>query len=274
MVRFSSSLKAVISTVAVYAAFSPAALAQDASNNEAIYSELLQAIADQKLTIAQKQVFIAGQEAELASLEKQLEGLDDLKAAVPPMIDKMTAAIENEIAADYPFDLDGRMFRLGQLQTMVANPDAKLVEKFRKALTVYKIEVNYGQSLESYQGNHPVTPTIRQGDDRYKKDEEDEFLGEFELDKNNQQIEIFDGNYLRYGRTAFVYLNNDGSDPLRYDLNYEPSAEELAECQGNKTRCRWRKISKGKAVEIRRAIRVSRGEIAPTVVAAPVSRMP
>ncbi|NNC37775.1 MAG: DUF3450 family protein [Hyphomonadaceae bacterium] len=274
MVKFSSGLKAVISTVAICTVIAPVSMAQDATNNEAMYSELLQAIADQKISIAQKQVFIARQEAELASLEEQLAGLEDVKAAVPPMVEKMTAAIGDEISADFPFQLEERMARLGQLQDMVGNPEAKLVEKLRKALSVYKIEVNYGQSLESYQGNHPITPTIRQGNDRYKKDVNDEFEGDLELDKNGLPIEVFDGNYLRYGRTAFVYLNEDGSDPLRYDLDYEPTAEELEKCQGNRERCKWRKIPNSKAVEIRRAIRVSRGEIAPTVVAAPVSPTP
>lgn len=272
--KFSSGLKAVISSVAICAVIAPVSMAQDASTNESVFSELLQAIADQKLSIAQKQVFIAKQETELESLQQQLKDLEGVKAAVPPMVEKMTAAIGDEISADFPFQLEERLARLGQLQTMIDNPEAKLVEKMRKALSVYKIEVNYGQSLESYQGNHPITPTVRQGDDRYKKDLKDEFEGEFELDKNGQRIEIYDGNYLRYGRTAFVYLNEDGSDPLRYDLAYEPTAEELEGCQGNKVRCRWRKIPNSKAVEIRRAIRVSRGEIAPTVVAAPVSRMP
>jgi len=275
VVKFSSSFKAVISTVAICAVITPASMAQDASNNEALYSELLQAISDQQLSIAQKQVFIAKQESEIESLQEQLTNLDGVKEAVPPMIEKMTAAIENEITADFPFDIERRLARLAQLQTMVANPEARLVEKFRTALNVYKIEVNYGASLESYQGNHPVTPTIRQGDDRYLPDLENEFPdSDFMLDKNGFPVEAFDGNYLRYGRTAFVYLNNDGTDPMRYELGYEPTAEELEKCQGNKERCRWRKIPNGKAVEIRRAIRVSRGEIAPTVVAAPISPMP
>ena len=59
---------------------------------------------------------------------------------------------------------------------------------------------------------------------------------------------------MRYGRTAFVYLNHDGSLPLRYDLD----ARE------------WVAIPKNKAVEIRRAIRVSAGEVAPRVVMVPV----
>lgn len=272
--RISSGLKSIISSVAVLAIIAPAAIAQDASSNEAQYKQLLQAIADTKLSIAQKQVFVARQNDEIESLNAQLGSLEELKATIPPMVEKMTAAIGDEITADFPFDLENRMARLGSLQTMVDNKDAKLVEKYRKALNVYKIEVNYGQSLESYEGNHPITPTIRQGDDRYKKDLKDEHEGDFELDKNGLRIEEFDGNYMRYGRTAFVYLDKDGTGPLRYDINYEPTAEELEKCQGDKVKCRWRKVPSGKTVEIRRAIRVSRGEIAPTVVAAPISPMP
>lgn len=269
--KFSSSMKAVLACGAASIFFSPAAFAQAPTENEIAYKEVLQAIADTETSIAHTQVFIAKQNAEIKSLEDQMTNLDAVKESVPSMIEKMTAAIEDEINSDFPFQLDQRLSRLEQLQKMVANPEAKLSEKYRKALDVYKIEVNYGQSLESYQGNHPVNPTIRQGDDVYEKDEDGEILLD---EKTFQPIEKFDGNYLRYGRTAFVYLNKDGSGPLRYDLNYEPTAEDLEKCQNNVEKCKWRKIPNGKSVEIRRAIRVSRGEVAPTVIAAPVSPMP
>lgn len=269
--KFSSSMKAVVTCSAACVFFSLGVSAQEASENEIAYAEVLQAIADQKVSIAQTQLFVSKQDAQIKALEAQIENVDELTASIEPMIEKMTAAIEDSINADYPFDIDRRLARLVRLQTMVDNPEAKLVEKYRTALDTYKIEVNYGQSLESYQGNHPITPTVRQGDDRYEKDEEDKI----KLDeKTGQPIELFDGNYLRYGRTAFVYLNKNNTDPLRYDLTYEPTAEELEKCQGIVDRCKWRKIPKGKTVEIRRAIRVSRGEVAPTVVAAPISPMP
>jgi hypothetical protein len=274
VVNVSSSVKAVLVSGVAIALSAPASIAQSPTDNEATYSLLLQQIADQKISIAQQQVYVAGQEEEISSLQSQIAGLEEIKAALPSMVEKMTAAIVDEVNADYPFDAAARAARVGRLEDMMKDPTARLVDKYRRALDVYKIEVNYGQSLEAYQGNHPITPTIRQGDDRYKKDTKDEFEGEFELDKNGQLIEIFDGNYLRYGRTAYVYLNSDGTDPLRFDLNYEPTADELEKCQGDVVKCKWRKIPKGKTVEIRRAIRVSRGEVAPTVIAAPVSPMP
>lgn len=271
MVKFSSSCKAVLLCGVLSSVGASTVFAQTSDENAAEYSALLQQIADRKLSIAQKQVFVAGQEDEISSLETQLEELDGIKEAVPAIVEKMTAAIEGEIAADYPFATDERLARLARLQDMVANPEARLVEKYRTALDVLKIEVNYGQSLETYPGNHPINPTIRNGDDRYEKNDD----GSIKLDeKTFQPIEIFDGNYMRYGRTAFVYLSKNGSGPLRYDLGYEPTAEELADCQGSVEKCRWRKVPGGKSVEIRRAIRVSRGEVAPTVVAAPVSPMP
>jgi len=270
-VNFSSSLKAVLVCGSAGVLLTPTAMAQAPTENEIAYKEVLQAISDTETSISHKQVFIAKQQEEIKSLQGQINGLDDVKATIPAMVEKMTAAIENEINADFPFQMDQRRNRLASLQKMVANPEAKLAEKYRKALDVYKIEVNYGQSLESYQGNHPVTPTIRQGDERYEKDENGEVLLD---EKTFLPVEIFDGNYLRYGRTAFVYLNKDGSGPMRYDLNYEPTAEDLEKCQNNVERCKWRSIPNGKAVEIRRAIRVSRGEVAPTVVAAPISPMP
>ena len=146
------------------------------------------------------------------------------------------------------------MARLNKLKALVGNDKASVVEKYRNALNIYKIEVNYGQSLEAYKGNHPVTPTTRLGDDRYLKDEN----GDFAInEKTNQRIELFDGDYLRYGRTALVYLNVDGTDPHRYDL-------ENGE---------WVLLS-GAATSVRRAIRIAYGEVAPGVVMAPVTPSP
>ena len=132
----------------------------------------------------------------------------------------------------------------------MADDKASAGEKYRNALNVYKIEVNYGQSLEAYKGNHPTSPTIRQGDDRFEKEDD----GSIKInEKTAQPVEAFDGDYLRYGRTALVYLSADGSDPLRYDL----AAGE------------WVSV-KGAGADIRRAIRISYGEVAPGVVMAPV----
>ncbi|MBL4871715.1 MAG: DUF3450 domain-containing protein [Robiginitomaculum sp.] len=254
MVKISSRVRVLLIAGAVCAYIAPSVTAQTQSANEKAYHILLQQIADKKITIAHKQVFIAGAQDQAESLKAQIDGLGDVKASVQPMLDKMVAGIEREIAADFPFKKDARLARLNRLKTMVANDKISVGEKYRNALNIYKIEVNYGQSLEAYKGNHPISPTIRLGEDRYLKDEK----GEFEINKKtNQKIEIFDGDYLRYGRTALVYLNVDGSDPYRYDL-------ENGE---------WVSLS-GAGTSVRRAIRIAYGEVAPGVVMAPVTPSP
>ncbi len=230
--------------------------AQAENANEAAYHILLQQVADQKISLAQQQVFLAGQELRIAALTAQLDGLDDTKASIGPMIEKMTAAIEIQIKADYPFKMDTRLARLQSLRELVEDENATVGAKYRKALDVYKIEVNYGQGLEGYSGNHPTAPTLREGDDRFEQDED----GVVIVNENTGiPVEIFDGDYLRYGRTALVYINTDGSGALRYDLGQGEWVDDLPG---------------GKIVEIRRAIRVSRGEVAPGVVIAPVQSMP
>ncbi len=252
MVKISSGMLLVAGAVCMYGA--PCASAQSAAANEQAYHILLQQITDKKISIAHQEVFVDHVKAEIDALNAQLDGLGETKDAVLPMIEKMVAGIGREIAADFPFKKDERLARFQRLKNLVEDEKVSVGEKYRNALNVYKIEVNYGQSLEAYKGNHPVSPTIRQGDDRYEKEED----GSLKInEKTGLPIELFDGDYLRYGRTALVYLGLDGADPLRYDLE-----------QGE-----WVSV-KGADANVRRAIRISYGEVAPGVVMAPVTHSP
>ena len=256
MVKIPSRIRIFLASGVACLCVAPVALAQTPSANEAAYHTLLQQIADQKISIAQKQVFIARQGDQMKALKAQLDGMDDLKASVKPMLAKMVAGIEREFKADYPFEQDAREFRIESLKTLAADENASVGSIYRKALSVYQIEVNYGQGLDAFKGNNPIPErrVARNTDDELYEKEDD---GKFKLDKNLQRVEIYDGNYLRYGRTAFVYMNNDGGDAQRYDLE---------------TRA-WVAL-KGNTAAIRRAIRVSKGEVAPGVVVAPVLPMP
>lgn len=254
--KIPSRIRIVLACGVACLCVAPMALAQTPSANEAAYHTLLQQIADQKVLIGQKQVFVARQADQVKFLEMQLAGLEETKASIKPMLAKMVAGIEREFKADYPFEQDARAFRIDSLKDLASNENASVGSIYRKALSVYQIEVNYGQGLDAFKGNNPILERriSRNTDDELYEKEDD---GEFKLDKNNQRVEIFDGNYLRYGRTAFVYMNNDGSDAQRYDL------EKRA----------WVAL-KGDLAGVRRAIRISKGEVAPGVVVAPVLPMP
>lgn len=250
MVIISAKVKALAATGLAVVILVPSAFAQS-SRNEVAYSELLQAIAAQKVSLAQQQLFVSQQDVEIASLNSQIDGLDDLKADIDPMLGKMTTGIAGQINSDYPFEMDRRIPRLQSLENTINDPAAAVGDKYRKALNVYKLEVNYGQSMEAKKGNHPINPTIRVGDDRWVKDDD----GEIAINKKTGlREEIFDGSYLRYGRLAYVYLQADSSQAMRYDLD----AKE------------WVTLPKRNIADIRRAVKIASGEAAPNVVKVPL----
>jgi len=255
VVNIPTSVKALAVAGFVSVALAPIAFAQTAAQNEATYSSLLQAIAAEKVSLAQQQMFVAKQGGEIEQLNVQIAGVGDLKASIEPMIGKMTTGIAGQINSDYPFEMDRRIPRLESLEATVADPAVSIGEKYRKALNIYKLEVNYGQSLEAKKGNHPVNPSIRVGDDRWVKEDD----GTIKFDKKTgEREEIFDGSYLRYGRLAYVYLDADSSGAMRYDL--EQSA--------------WVDLPKRNIVDIRRAVRIASGEAAPNVVKVPIFNAP
>lgn len=236
------------------------AMAQ-ASGAEAEYAKVLQSIENAQLNIAQREAFIGTQESKIASLRKQIADSAAIIATVEPMLSKMVVAIEGEMEKDIPFLPGPRFERLSKLKADIADPERSPGEKMRSALLIYDIEVGYGQSLEAYGGQNPLTPGTR-----YAACEADLASRGCALEENlTDQLAagatlrdlrdfIYDGSYLRYGRLALAYQEFDGSITLRYD----PSTKE------------WVKLDSGKALEVERGMRTARGEAAPNVVNAPV----
>lgn len=244
-----SSVRAFLVCGVTSTVLAPSAFAQ-LSANEAVYHDVLVAISAQKISLAQQQLFVSQQDAQINSLNSQIDGVDDWKASIEPMLGKMAVGIAGKIRSDYPFEMDRRLPRLLSLENSIKNANTPVGDKYRKALNIYKLEVNYGQSMEAKKGNHPTNPTIRVGDDRWEKDED----GKMKLDKNGNKIPILDGSYLRYGRLAYVYLQADSSQALRYDLSKKE----------------WVALPRNRIADIRRAVKIASGEAATNVVRVPL----
>ena len=116
------------------------------------------------------------------------------------------------------------MARVDRMQAVLADPDVSPAEQYRQVLNAFKIEVSYGQGIDSYEGVHP----------------------------NNPGNVV---NFLRFGRTSLVYMTKDETEIARYNTGTES----------------WDVLSGADALQMRQAIRVSKGEAAPDIVYAPVS---
>jgi len=251
-----------ISAVFLAGASTPA-MAQAADAKAEQYSQLLEQISNLKMSLAQKEAFLAHQEAEIASLKTQIAGTSDLKAGVQPMMDKMIAAIETEMSADVPFKQGERFERFNKAAGIVSDAAALPAEKMRQALSLYSVEVGYGQTMEAYGGAHPISENAGKRMAACRDDAKSAVCG---LDKKQLEevdrgapldeltTRIVDGDYLRYGRVALVFMTYDAADSYRYD----PVSKA------------WEKLSIAKTLEVRRAIRIAKGQAAPGVVTAPV----
>jgi len=162
------------------------------------YRAVLQQIDNIQLFVDKQDIYLKSQAKEISSLNNQLGNVENIKRGMVPMMLRMTAAIEDSINEDMPFLLLERQARLERLKNVLADPDISPAEQYRQVLNAYKIEVAYGQQLDSYEGPHPS--------------------------KAGMKVD-----YLRYGRLSLVYMTKDEKDIGYYDLG----AGEWKQVPGN-----------------------------------------
>lgn len=151
------------------------------------YRAVLQQIDNIQLFVDKQDIYLKSQAKEITSLTNQLGNVENIKRGMVPMMLRMTAAIEDSVAGDMPFLLNERRDRLERLKEVLSNPAVSPAEQYRQVLNTYKIEVSYGQGLDSYEGAHPT--------------------------KDGMKVD-----YLRYGRLALVYMTKDENDIGYYDM--------------------------------------------------------
>jgi hypothetical protein len=273
VVNFHIARKVIFAGAAALAmtvSLSGGAAAQDADAGDT-YAALLQQIEDVKLATAQKEVFVNSQKQKIENLNAQIAAIPATSAAVEPLLEKMAASIESEILSDYPFKIEERLIRLDKFRETLADKTATPGAKMRQALNIYGIEVDYGNQVSAYVGNNPSTPGTRyaacEADESSKAcgltDDVKKKMG-YDAEGNptgngatlsDMKESLKDGAYLHYGRLALVYLEFDSSEAWRYDKESKS----------------WVQLSGGDIIDVRRAVRIARGQSAPGVLAAPVN---
>jgi hypothetical protein len=162
-------------------------LDDEADNAVREYRAVLQQKDNIALFVAQQDIFLQSQKSEISSLRRQLGTVEQIKQGMSPMMLKMAAEIEDAIKADLPFNLSERLARVDRMKNVLADPDVSPAEQYRQVLNAFKIEVSYGQGIDSYEAMHPTKP--------------------------GNVV-----NFLRFGRVALVYMTKDESEVGRYNL--------------------------------------------------------
>ncbi len=255
----SSALRACALSAALFTAaplISVQAASAQSSSLTAEYVQTLERIENAKIRIAQTELFVSQQGERISELRALIASAPATNAEIEAMLPKAVTQVERMINSDAPFLIEERRNRLLKLKEVIASSEYAPVDKYARLLSLLKIEMEYGQSIDYYEGERPLNDgeqPIMVPETKQVKDDDgvettvqvvDEITGEPSMIPEQ-------GYYIYYGRLALDYLNVEATSARRWNGD-------------TKT---WDELSAGDLVNVRRAVRMARGETAQAVIA-------
>lgn len=120
-----------------------------------LLSEYRKAVADAESYARyakQLEAQIASQGEEIASIEQQMAQIEQTARDVGPLMDKMLDTLAQFVELDVPFLVEERARRVKTLQEMMSRADVTFSEKYRRIVEAYQVELEYGRTIEAYEG--------------------------------------------------------------------------------------------------------------------------
>jgi len=163
------------------------AAASSQNRVDALYDQHREALQEYRITeqeIEQLQVYnrqlreiVANQNAEVASLNEQIQQIEYTQRGIMPLMERMLLGLGQFVKLDLPFLPQERSERIANLQALLLSADTTVSEKFRRVMEAYQIELEYGRTIETYRDKLPSGELV---------------------------------DFLRVGRVAFYYVTLDG----------------------------------------------------------------
>lgn len=126
---------------------------------------------------------VKSQDEQLSTMNQQLAEIETTSREVLPMMNRMLATLEQFVALDLPFLKEERANRIALLKEIMTRADVSTSEKYRRLVEAYQIEMEYGRTIEAYEG----------------------------------KIEDKTVDFLRSGRVALMYQTRDGKETGYWD---------------------------------------------------------
>jgi len=172
------------------AAASQGRIDQLADQTQDMLSKYRQAISDAeslKKYNEQLLVQVKSQAERMGNMKRQLGEIENTQRSVLPLMQRMIDTLEQFVALDVPFLIEERTKRVATLKQMMTRADVSTSEKYRRILEAYQIEMEYGRTLEAYEGK----------------------LGDGDKARTVQ--------FVRMGRVALLYQTPDGKETGYWD---------------------------------------------------------
>ena len=146
------------------------------------YRQTMSQTTDLQAYNQQLERLVTSQNVELADYERRFQEIEITKRQILPLIIRMLEVLEDFVGIDMPFLPQERSMRIAGLNELMDRPDVPTSEKYRRVTEGYQIELEYGHTIEGYEGEievNGVTRTVA---------------------------------FLRYGRLGLYYMTLDGQE--------------------------------------------------------------
>lgn len=144
----------------------------------------------------QLEIQIKSQNEEIAAITQSIDEIERTNREIYPLMQRMIETLEQFVKLDVPFLAEERTKRVATLRETLARADVSTAEKYRRILEAYTIEMEYGRTLEAYEGK----------------------LGEGEEAKTV--------NFLRLGRVGLMYQTLDEDETGYWDADKKGWVED------------------------------------------------
>ena len=144
------------------------------------YRSALNKTENLKIYNEQLSSYIVSQKEEILEIRKKIEEVKDTGKEIVPLILRMLDSLSQFVKLDAPFLLAERKKRIQELKDISNRSDVSVSEKYRQLISAYKLEQDYGRTMQSYR-------EIR------------------EIESKELTVD-----YLRLGRLILIYKSLDG----------------------------------------------------------------
>jgi len=158
-----------------------------------LLSEYRRALADAEsytTYAAQLEAQVQSQRDEMVEMERQLQEVETTSREVLPLMQTMLDTLEQFVALDVPFLIEERSNRVETLKKMMTRADVAISEKYRRILEAYQVEMDYGRTIEAYEGQLAAGDSVART-----------------------------VQFLRVGRVTLLYQTLDGSETGYWDAD-------------------------------------------------------
>lgn len=134
------------------------AQSQEKVNN--IYEQSAELLAEYRVLVEQTEnlkiyndhvaTLVADQDANLASLDRQIGTIEGTKQGIVPLMYRMVDTLEAFVKADMPIDVTKRLERIQRVRDSLSNSNVNTSEMYRLVIDAYQVERQLGTVLTTY----------------------------------------------------------------------------------------------------------------------------